>query len=163
MPPAYAERVNAPAARFWLARKTGAPRVASETPELDESRSSRLALPTLLLRHGEASVSHAGARTSAGRPRQERESRPSTRSHPQETSGAGSGGRELTPRACTFTKLGDQRVVPGNLKCDVHGPDHTTPRLGYIILAAIGSSVQATHREVASRCNPRPVVDIVRV
>jgi hypothetical protein len=43
---------------------------SDQTTDLDESRSSRLALPRLLLRHGEASVSRVAERTLGFRPNQ---------------------------------------------------------------------------------------------
>src|SRR5664280_3730790 len=43
-----------------------------QTTRKDETRSSRLALPRLLLRHGKAVVRRVGGRTTAARPEQER-------------------------------------------------------------------------------------------
>ena len=73
MPPAYAERVNAPAARFWLARKAGAHRVTRETPELDDVHSSERRLGGLLLWPWEGAVSAAPGNTPAARPIRKRD------------------------------------------------------------------------------------------
>ena len=89
MPPAYAERVDASAARFWFARKAGAPRLAGETPEWDDQEESARPRHRLMLPPRRSRRLGVLGDTLAARPERKPDRDVAARSHPRGSTGVG--------------------------------------------------------------------------